>query len=80
MREQTYEALKEIAYNTGLELVELIESLESQPWDISDKQHVEVMRLCLYYLHCPDELTQEEYNKAAEIYKYQERRWKIKIS
>ena len=80
MREQTYEALKEIAYNTGLELVDLVENLESQPWEKSDAQCIATMRLCLYYLHCPDELTEPERQRAAELYKHLENRWKIKIS
>lgn len=80
MRAQTYEALKEIAYNIGGDLSILIDYFDTTPWDKSDKEQIEFTRLCLYYLHRPDLLTPEEYNKAKEIYKPLENRWKIKIS
>ena len=81
MREQTYEALKQIALDTGGDIGILVDYFEDNTdWNKSDKEHIHFLRLCLYYLHCPDKLTESEYQRAAEIYKHLDKRSQITIS
>ena len=80
MKQLTYDLLKEISGKTGISINALADKFDEFPWTMSDKDIISVMRLHLYYLHCPEELTEEERQKMAENYKYQENRWKIKIS